>query len=90
MAEAMRPLGVSEVPFYCWSKEDGGMSGDQRRHLRALEQETARLRRAVSDLTRDTQILAETARGHSATSERSISLSLGTRNPPDAWRAGSW
>ena len=46
-----RPVGISEVTFYRWRKEYGGMSGDQ-------------LRRAVSDLTLDKQILAEAARGN--------------------------
>ena len=39
------------------------MSGDQRRRLKELEKENERLRRAVSDLTLDKQILAEAARG---------------------------
>ena len=46
MANAIRQLGVSEVTFYRWRKEYAGMSGDQ-------------LRRAVSDLTLDKQILKE-------------------------------
>ena len=64
MAEEVRQLGISEVTFYCWRKEYGGMSGDQLRRLKALEKENERLRRAVSDLTLDKQILAEAARGN--------------------------
>jgi putative transposase len=64
MADAIRQLGVSEVTFYRWRKEYGGMSGDQLRRLKDLEKENERLRRAVSDLTLDKQILAEAARGN--------------------------
>ena len=45
MAEAIRQLGISEVTFYRWRKEYGGMSGDQLRRLKELEKENERLRR---------------------------------------------
>ena len=64
MVDAIRQLGISEVTFYRWRKEYGGMSGDQLRRLRELEKENERLRRAVSDLTLDKQILKEAARGN--------------------------
>ena len=57
MADAIRQLGISEVTFYRWRKEYAGMSGDQLRRLKELEKENERLRRAVSDLTLDKQIL---------------------------------
>ena len=64
MSDAIRQIGVSEVTFYRWRKEYGGLSGDQLRRLKELEKENERLRRAVSDLTLDKQILAEAARGN--------------------------
>jgi transposase-like protein len=64
VAEAIRALGVSEVTYYRWRQEFGGLKADQVKRLRALEAENARLRRAVSDLTLDKQILAEAARGN--------------------------
>ena len=64
MADAIRQIGVTEVTFYRWRKEYGGLSGDQLRRLKELEKENERLRRAVSDLTLDKQILAEAARGN--------------------------
>ena len=64
MSDAIRQLGVSEVSFYRWRKEYGGMSGDQLRRLKDREKENERLRRAVSDLTLDKQILKEAARGN--------------------------
>lgn len=64
MADAIRQLGVSEVTFYRWRREAGGMSGDQLRRLKELEKENERLRRAISDLTLDKQILSEAAKGN--------------------------
>ena len=64
VADAIRAIGVSEVTYYRWRQEFGGLKLDQVKRLKALEQENARLRRAVSDLTLDKQILAEAARGN--------------------------
>ena len=40
------------------------MGSDQVKRLKELEAENARLRRAISDLTLDKQILQEAARGN--------------------------
>lgn len=64
MAEAIRSIGVTEVTYYRWRSEYGGLKGDQVKRLKELEAENARLRRAVSDLTLDKMILAEAARGN--------------------------
>ena len=64
-ADAIRAIGVTEVTYYRWRREFGGLKGDQVKRLKELEAENARLRRAVSDLTLDKQILAEAARGNS-------------------------
>jgi len=64
VAEAIRALSVSEVTYYRWRQEYGGMSTSQARRLKELEQENARLRKAVSDLTLDKLILQEAARGN--------------------------
>ncbi|QND52680.1 IS3 family transposase (plasmid) [Phyllobacterium sp. 628] len=63
MAEAIRSIGVTEVTYYRWRAEYGGLKGDQVKRLKELEAENARLRRAVSDLTLDKMILAEAAKG---------------------------
>jgi putative transposase len=65
MVDAIRQIGVSEVTFYRWRKEYGGMKTDQLKRLKQLEKENERLRRAVSDLTLDKLILTEAARGNS-------------------------
>lgn len=61
IAEAIRSIGVTEVTYYRWRSEYGGLKGDQVKRLKELETENSRLRRAVSDLTLDKMILAEAA-----------------------------
>jgi putative transposase len=63
-AEAVRVIGVTEATYYRWRQEYGGLKSDQVRRLKELEAENARLRRAVSDLTVEKQILKEAARGN--------------------------
>src|SRR4030095_4244888 len=63
-AEAIRSIGVSEVTYYRWRQEFGGLKSDQIKRLKDLETENTRLRRAVSDLTLDKLILQEAARGN--------------------------
>jgi putative transposase len=64
VAEAVRAIGVTEVTYYRWRQEFGGLKSGQVKKLKDLEAENARLRRAVSDLTLDKMILAEAARGN--------------------------
>ena len=64
VADAIRTKGVTEVTYYRWRKEYGGLKGDQVKRLTELETENSRLRRAVSDLTLDKLILAEAAKGN--------------------------
>ena len=64
VAEAVRAIGVTEVTYYRWRREFGGLKSDQVKRLKDLEAENARLRKAVADLTLDKQILAEAARGN--------------------------
>jgi putative transposase len=64
VADAVRAIGVTEVTYYRWRNEYGGLKGDQVNRLKELETENSRLRRAVSDLTLDKLILAEAAKGN--------------------------
>ena len=64
MADAIRQISVSEVTFYRWRKEYGGLKTDQLKRLKVLEKENQPLRRAVSDLTLDKMILTEASRGN--------------------------
>ena len=64
VADAIRAIGVTEVTYYRWRQEYGGLRSDQVKRMKDLEAENTRLRRAVSDLTLDKMILAEAARGN--------------------------
>ena len=64
MADAIRQIGVSEVTFYRWRQEFGGLKTDQVKRLKAMELENSRLRKAISDLTLDKLILTEAAKGN--------------------------
>jgi putative transposase len=64
VADAIRTIGVTEVTYYRWRNEYGGLKGDQVKRLKELETENGRLRRAVSDLTLDKLILTEAAKGN--------------------------
>ena len=64
MADAIRQIGVSEVTFYRWRQEFGGLKIEQVKRLKDLELENNRLRKAVSDLTLDKLILQEASRGN--------------------------
>ncbi|MDR5726292.1 MAG: IS3 family transposase [Terriglobia bacterium] len=63
VADAVRAIGVTEVTYYRWRNEYGGLKGDQVKRLKELEAENTRLRRAISDLTLDKLILQEAAPG---------------------------
>ena len=64
VADAVRQIGVSEVIYYRWRREFGGLKIEQVKRLKALEIENARLRLAISDLALDELILQEAARGN--------------------------
>ena len=64
VADAIRSIGVTEVSYYRWRREFGGLKTDQVRRMKELEAENARLRRAVADLTLDKLILKEAASGN--------------------------
>ena len=64
MVDAIRQIGVSEVTYYRWRQEFGGLKIEQVKRLKDLELENSRLRKAVSDLTLDKLILQEAARGN--------------------------
>ena len=64
VADAIRSIGLTEVSYYRWRREFGGLKTDQVRRMKELEAENARLRRAVADLTLDKLILKEAASGN--------------------------
>src|SRR5215510_13593634 len=61
-ADVCRQLGVSEATFYTWKKKYAHLGVSELRRLRQLEDENARLKRVVADLTLDKHMLAEALR----------------------------
>lgn len=63
IADACRKLGITEPPYDRWKNEDGGVRVEQAKRLKGLEQEHARLKRVVADLSLDKSIVKEGAAG---------------------------
>ncbi len=62
--QVCKKLGVSEQTYYRWRKEYGGLRVDQAKRLKQLEQENARLKKVVADLSLDNSILKEVSSGN--------------------------
>ena len=59
VADVCRGMGISEATFYVWRKKYASMGVTELGKLRQLEDENARLKRLVADLTLDKHILNE-------------------------------
>jgi transposase-like protein len=64
VVDAVRSIGVTDVTYYRWRSEFGGLKTDHVKRMKDLELENQRLRKAVSDLTLDKLILSEAAKGN--------------------------
>mgnify|MGYP003346700504 CR=1 FL=1 len=60
--EVCRKMGISDATFYNWRKKYGGLGPSELRRLKQLEEENAKLKRLVADLTLDKHILQEVLR----------------------------
>ena len=58
-AEICRNHGISQGTFYKWKSKYGGMDISEARRLKSLEDENARLKRLVADLSLDNVILKD-------------------------------
>lgn len=59
LAAVCQMLGISEQTYYRWKQKYGGMKAEEARRLASLEEENARLKKLVADLSLDKQILTE-------------------------------
>ncbi len=59
VSDICRKHGLSDQTFHNWKKKYGGLTVDELRRMKELEQENSRLKRAVADLTLDVQILKD-------------------------------
>jgi putative transposase len=57
--EVCRKMGVSDATFYNWRKKYGGLGPSEVRRLRQLEEENAKLKRLVADLSLDKAMLQD-------------------------------
>jgi putative transposase len=57
--EICRKLGISQQTFYNWKKKYGGLDPTELKRLRQLEEENARLKKMVADLSLDKQMLQD-------------------------------
>jgi putative transposase len=62
VADVCRQVGISEATFYIWKKKYAALGVAELRRLKVLEDENARLKKIVADLTLDRQILQEVVR----------------------------
>jgi len=64
VAQVIKKLAISDVTYYRWRKQYGGMQVDQAKRFKELEQENLRLKKLVADLSLDNAILKEVSRGN--------------------------
>ena len=57
VADACRKMGISEQTFYRWKKQYGSLEPDQARELKQLQEENARFKKLVADLSLDKAML---------------------------------
>lgn len=63
IGQVCQKLEVAEATFHRWRQQYGGMKASDAKRLKELEQENARLKRAVADLTLDKTLLKEALSG---------------------------
>jgi len=61
-AELCREHGISAATFYSWKSKYGGMEVSEAQRLKQLENENGRLKRLISDLNLDREVLKSVIR----------------------------
>jgi putative transposase len=61
---ACKEAGITDQTYYRWRKEYGGLQVDQARRLKELEQENAKLKRIVANLSLEKLVLKDIAEGN--------------------------
>ena len=60
--EICRKMGISDATFYNWRKKYSGLGPSELRRLKQLEEENAKLKRLVADLSLDKAMLQDVVR----------------------------
>ena len=64
MVEVGKHLEITELTYYRWRNQYGGMKADDAKRLKELEREHQRLKRMVTDQALDIDMLREANRGN--------------------------
>ena len=64
LPQACKEAEIVEQTYYRWRKEFGGLKVDQARRLKELEQENAKLKRLVANLSLEKLLLKDIAEGN--------------------------
>lgn len=62
IGDVCRKAGISQATFYSWRKKYAGMLPTEMRRLKALEDENARLKKLVAELSLDREMLQDVVR----------------------------
>jgi putative transposase len=62
VAEVCRKAGISQATNFAWKKKYAGLMPSEMRRLKQLEEENARLKRIVADLSLDKEMLQDIVR----------------------------
>lgn len=62
VGEVCRKAGISDQTFYRWKQKYGGMLPSEMKKYKQMEEENARLKRLVADLSLDKEMLQEVLR----------------------------
>jgi putative transposase len=62
--QACKEAEIVEQTYFRWRKEYGGLQMDQAKRLKELEQENAKLKRLVANLSLDNLVLKDVASGN--------------------------
>jgi putative transposase len=61
VAQVAKKHGISEQTIYTWRQRFGGMSADEVKRLRQLEQENARLKKLLAERDLEIEVMKENA-----------------------------
>ncbi len=59
ISEVCRKLGIAEQTFYRWKNKYGGMLPSDMKRLKQLEEENAKLKKLIADLSLDKLMLQD-------------------------------
>lgn len=62
VAEICRKAGISQATYFNWKKKYGGLLPDEMRRMKLLEDENARQKKILADLTLDREMLQDVIR----------------------------